>query len=400
MIHAAAQTRGPLDSRLRGNDEKKKACSVKRFLFFLFLSLFMIASLAARAEDAPEKPKENLAKIEKQMEAQKATAASLDAKKQMTATELRDLQAKLVAATDAFTAKQAEQDALEERLAALEAETDKRTEDSDKLEARFRDLSGLLLRLSRLPPALFLFQPEDGADQFHRALLVRALLPRLKAESEALEGSLEGLETSRARLAEQKRLVAGAKQNLAWQRNNLDELVRTRQGSLQKTEEQKAVIVAQLATLADEAKDLRQLMEKVDKASAFSRPKKDFKLRRGMKMPVGGKILRGFGERDADGVASQGLTLAGSNAGPIVAPQDGRVVFAGPFRGYGLIVILEHGGGAHSFLAGFGRVDAEIGQIVEAGEPLGVLPEEKNNARPELYFEWRRGDEPVNPLAP
>ena len=81
----------------------------------------------------------------------------------------------------------------------------------------------------------------------------------------------------------------------------------------------------------------------------------------------------------------------------MVAPRAGKVVFVGPFRGYGLIMILQHANGFHSFMAGFGRIDAEMGQDVVAGEPLGVLPV-KPGGRPELYFEWRRGDEPVDPM--
>ena len=81
----------------------------------------------------------------------------------------------------------------------------------------------------------------------------------------------------------------------------------------------------------------------------------------------------------------------------MVAPRAGRVVFVGPFRGYGQIMILQHANGYHSFLAGFGRIDAEMGQDVAAGEPLGVLPV-KTGGRPELYFEWRHGEEPVDPI--
>jgi septal ring factor EnvC (AmiA/AmiB activator) len=111
---------------------------------------------------------------------------------------------------------------------------------------------------------------------------------------------------------------------------------------------------------------------------------------------VSGAVKRHFGDKDADGVTSEGLTFAAPSGAPIVAPYAGRVVFAGPFRGYGLIIILQHGNAYHSFLSGFGRIDAEMGQDVEAGEPLGVLPI-KAGSKPELYFEWRRGDQPVNP---
>ena len=117
-----------------------------------------------------------------------------------------------------------------------------------------------------------------------------------------------------------------------------------------------------------------------------------------LKWPVSGTVKRHFGDKDADGVTSEGVTLAGPSGAPVVAPYAGRVVFAGPFRGYGLIIILQHGSFYHSFLSGFGRIDTEMGQDVAAGEPLGVLPL-KPGSKPELYFEWRRGDQPIDPTS-
>ncbi|MFA5041584.1 MAG: peptidoglycan DD-metalloendopeptidase family protein, partial [Bdellovibrionales bacterium] len=161
-----------------------------------------------------------------------------------------------------------------------------------------------------------------------------------------------------------------------------------------RTEAQKADIAKRLAALSEEASDLRQLMEKVAK------PRAQKAVRGGsMKLiwPVSGNMRKSFGDKDADGVRSEGLTLAAPSGAPVVAPYPGKVVFAGPFRGYGQIMILQHDNGYYTFLSGFGRIDAEMAQDVDAGEPLGVLPV-KEGAKPELYFEWRRGDKPANPL--
>jgi murein DD-endopeptidase MepM/ murein hydrolase activator NlpD len=179
------------------------------------------------------------------------------------------------------------------------------------------------------------------------------------------------------------------------QQKGLDQMIAMRQGFLQRTEEQKADIARHLAALAEEARDLRQLMEKVAMAHVQKpRPRGALALR----WPVSGIVRKNFGDKDADGVRSEGLTLAAPSGAPVVAPYAGRVVFVGPFRGYGQIMILQHNNGYHSFLSGFGRIDAEMAQEVDAGEPLGVLPV-KEGTKPELYFEWRRGDKPVDPLS-
>jgi septal ring factor EnvC (AmiA/AmiB activator) len=82
--------------------------------------------------------------------------------------------------------------------------------------------------------------------------------------------------------------------------------------------------------------------------------------------------------------------------GQVIAPFDGRIEFAGPFRGYGQILIIEHGDGYHSLLAGLDRIDGEVGQWLVAGEPVGVMP--SDGPGPTLYLELRRHEQPINPL--
>ena len=94
----------------------------------------------------------------------------------------------------------------------------------------------------------------------------------------------------------------------------------------------------------------------------------------------------------------RGLILQPYPGAPIVAPLDGEVRFAGNFRGYGELLILEHSGGYHSLIAGFGRLDARVGQQVLAGEPVGVtaLPQSGTTDNPTLYFEFRSNGQPIN----
>jgi septal ring factor EnvC (AmiA/AmiB activator) len=80
----------------------------------------------------------------------------------------------------------------------------------------------------------------------------------------------------------------------------------------------------------------------------------------------------------------------------VVAPWDGRVEFAGPFRGYGQILIIEHGDGYHSLLAGLERIDVAVGQALVAGEPVGVV--KSGEGKPSLYLELRRHGQPIDPL--
>src|SRR5690606_13335081 len=110
-------------------------------------------------------------------------------------------------------------------------------------------------------------------------------------------------------------------------------------------------------------------------------------------LPVAGRTLSGFGAPSAAGPAT-GLTLAPREGAQVVAPAAGRVAFAGPYRGYGRIVIIEHRGGWTSLVTGLARVDVRIGESLVGGAPLGVA----GPGRPAVSLELRFGGQPVNPL--
>jgi len=115
-------------------------------------------------------------------------------------------------------------------------------------------------------------------------------------------------------------------------------------------------------------------------------------------MPVRGQLVLAYGQRATGAQSdSKGISIATRTQAQVVAPYDGQVVYAGVFRGYGQILIIEHGGRYHTLLAGLERIDAVTGQWILAGEPIGMMggPQERS---PELYLELRHAGQPVNPL--
>ena len=110
--------------------------------------------------------------------------------------------------------------------------------------------------------------------------------------------------------------------------------------------------------------------------------------------PATGPVITAYGQESAKGVTSKGIVIKTRNLAQVVAPFDGAVVFAGPFKGYGNMVIIEHGKGYLSLLAGLDNFDCEIGQMLLAGEPLGQMPDGKDA---KLYMEIRKDSHPVNP---
>jgi septal ring factor EnvC (AmiA/AmiB activator) len=114
-----------------------------------------------------------------------------------------------------------------------------------------------------------------------------------------------------------------------------------------------------------------------------------------MPFPARGQVIGRFGQPNDVGVISKGLTIATRRGAQVIAPHDGLVAFSGPFRGYGLLLIIEHGEGYHTLLAGMARIDATVGQRLLAGEPVGLMGQDE--AKPSLYVELRRQGQPVNP---
>jgi septal ring factor EnvC (AmiA/AmiB activator) len=124
-------------------------------------------------------------------------------------------------------------------------------------------------------------------------------------------------------------------------------------------------------------------------------PARAFAAGRGaMPMPARGTVEVRYGQRDSMGGTSKGLTVRTRDGAQVVAPYDGTIAFAGPFRGYGLLLIIEHTDGYHSLLAGMKRLDGRVGQTVRAGEPVGIM----GDGEPTLYMELRRDGRPINPL--
>jgi septal ring factor EnvC (AmiA/AmiB activator) len=121
-------------------------------------------------------------------------------------------------------------------------------------------------------------------------------------------------------------------------------------------------------------------------------------------MPAQGRRVIKFGDKTQYGRQSQGLVLETRHGGQVVSPCDGRIVYAGEFRSYGQLLIINAGGGYHILLAGLSQIDVQMGQFVLAGEPVGVMAPAAKSAEgkaqgnaPVLYIEFRKNQEPIDP---
>lgn len=403
------------------------------------LAAAMAAPIAA-AEAADPDPA-RLEDVERQLEQESGRIGELDSRAQDLAAQVATLQQELIAAARAAQDSEQQMSQIEATLVALEAEArDAETE----LHARRGQLAAILGALQRLalqPPEAMLLGPATPLDTVRGATLLKVALPAVEGRARDLKRELESLRALQAEIDERRRALAEAAARLAAEREALAVLLEQKRTLQQSTEAERAALADRVALLGRQAADLKELMaqlasppppvpaakpampgidsnavagsETVDPPPAGAQPAALTRLDRptgirafpavqaSLVMPARGRVVGRFGDGEAAGPAGKGVVIATRPAAQVVAPFDGQVVFQGPFRGYGEILILEHAGGYHTLLAGIGRADAVVGQWLLAGEPVGVMAAATGDdpaTSPELYVELRHDGQPINPL--
>lgn len=325
------------------------------------------------------------------------------------------IQLELQQATREEAAQQRAHDRLNNEMAALQEKAAAVRTVLRRTAQREAGALGMMLRLSRLPAALWWLYDGITLDQQKRLLLLRGAAQGLNQQAEAMRRNL--LEAERLRvllIAKQDELLA-AKLRLQERADRLNGMITERQNLVMQRRSEFAALRREMTQLASAATDLRSLLDKMARQEETAptkqgkiktKPDKDAaektgkepNLVEGSLLPVSGMVMRGYGARDDYGISSRGLTLSTKPGARVVAPLNGKAVFVGPFKSYGTIIILQHEGALHSLLAGFSKVDLELGQKVLAGEPIGLAGAGKSGKSAEIYFELRRKGEPINPL--
>ena len=282
-------------------------------------------------------------------------------------------------------------------------------------------LTGALERFSRRPMALSLLRPGSLSDTVHMRALLDTMLPEVKRRTASLRSEID----------RSKALKAQAEGALAALQQEQTELGRRRQ-SLAALETQQRLALRSASgsadreaeralALAEQARDLDALTEDLGRAGALRQqlmqlpgpvirpanpalsqvitsdaptPSASATNAPAFILPVQGRLVTGFGASTPGQPVSRGIALATGSAAQAIAPAAGRVAFAGPYRGYGSIIIIDHGEGWISLVTGLSQIDVHVGETLVAGSPLGLA----GTGRPVVSLELRHNGEAVNPL--
>lgn len=355
---------------------------------------------------AEPSPQQQLKAAQQQLDATKAQQSDLTANDRKLESELTSLRQKLVGATSEADRLSGDLAETEQNLSDLEGTAARRNTQLASQRAQMAELVAILQRLALTPPAAQLMSQTPPLDRLRSNLQIKAILPQLKQRSDELAATVADMRLLRDKLEKQRSRVREQQKRLSNQQDELKKLVTERSKLQESNRARNAALRARADKLAEQAKDLRELVEKTERASAAaaaaataSPPLSAKTLPAGAakRLPVSAPAVTRFGERDALGNISKGLILRPRPGAPIAAPAAGRVAFAGPFRGYGRVVILEHPGNFHTVMAGMGAISVDVGDDVAAGEALGNLSDYREPI-PELYFEVRHKGTPVDPL--
>ncbi len=328
-------------------------------------------------------------------------------------------------------AVEAKVSATQTRLKPLDEKEQGIRKSLDGRRAVIGEVLAALQRIGHRPPPALMSSPEDALQAVRTAMLLGAVLPEMRHEVDALAGDLKDLLNVRKAIDTERDRLKAEVASLDNERTRMTALIGQRQK--QQVERQKALEAeraraTEFAQQADNIKDLIAKLEQgLDPATRAAReaartytspalsalhdpgrltPAVAFASLRGqVPIPVNGVKLRGFGSPDEAGGVEKGVSLATRAGAQVTAPADGWVVYAGPFRSYGQLLILNAGNGYHILLAGMERISVDLGQFVLTGEPVAVMGNGSHiaailatgSSQPVLYVEFRKDGIPVDP---
>jgi septal ring factor EnvC (AmiA/AmiB activator) len=325
----------------------------------------------------------------------------------------------------------------EARLRPLDSREQQIRNSLDSRRSEMVEVLAALQRAGRRTPPALLVRPEDALQSLRTAMLLGSVVPELRARAEKLTGDLTELVTVRKAIATERDRLAADRDKLRDDQTRLAALVDERQRQQSSIERDMAAEGARAITLSQQVDNLQGLIAKMEqdlksaakaaqtaslqgapatlngkpnlgglKDPARLSPAIAFVSAKGLfALPVNGVKIRDFGGSDGAGGVEKGISLATRPGAQVTTPCDGWVVYAGPFRSYGQLLILNAGGGYHVLIAGMERISVNIGQFVLTGEPVAIMGTTSqvasilaaNASQPVLYVEFRKDGTPIDP---
>jgi septal ring factor EnvC (AmiA/AmiB activator) len=401
-------------------------------------------SFPVRAQDKPgdidiDQARRLFEEHQKNLEKLKQDQQSLETETQALDSERANLQSRLIEAGRSAQASEKKLTTLESNLERLVVEEGEIRLALNESRQTIGQMLGVMQVMGREPPPVMVTKRSDALKMVRSAMVLSSFFPKFKEEADRLSKRLTDLDRVLAEGRDQQKRLADEKQEFARLRTEINTLLAEKReklrGNFSRLEDLKVAAsrhtravtdlsdllqrldteVGQRSNLAAYEAELKRLGPIIElkpeaKQIAFVQPGRlkpsiPFEKAKGqLLLPVSGKKIKAFGTRDETGGKSEGISVETREEAQIVAPSDGWVIYAGQFRSYGQLLIINAGGGYHILLAGMDQIYTSVGQFVLAGEPVAVMgkaaPQTSGGAQsrgPALYIEFRKDARPVDP---
>jgi murein hydrolase activator len=408
------------------------------------------------AEDglSRDEAKQKLDQTEQSLQSNRAKEQGLAQELATLAEERAKLNSALIEAGQRVQGSEAKLSETEGKLAELTEQVNViQSSITERKEAIVKMLSAMQ-RIGRTPPPALVTRRDDALAVVRSAMLLAEVFPELKYQADNLSRELEGLVGLESGIREQRDAEKRETDRLGADRAALDRLLEERRRATAQGEAELADIRRVAADQAQAVTDLNELIVRLDaeiakveiaqydaelaaeralrtreQQQALATPDNEsvveikpqsarvafaspgrlkpalpFEAAKGsLRLPAQGRKMTRFGDTDGGGATLKGISLQTRDEARITAPADGWVVYAGAFRSYGQLLIINAGGGYHILLAGMSRIDVGLGQFVLAGEPIAEMgnmagsSRGNTGSRPVLYVEFRKDGAPIDP---
>ena len=376
-----------------------------------------LAQPAAAQEDTESASQQRLQDLGDQITEGEARLETMEQDADRIRQEYAALQKQMVTLARQIQDLESDIDETQQRLDSLQQEEIVAAAALRQQAADMAETLAAMQRLSQTPASTLMAKPEDIDTMARTALLFDAILPALNEQAAQLRARIAELDTIRTAIRQDQAVLEQRQAALEGDRKEMTRLAADKNRQQQRLAKAMEAERQRVAKLAAEAQDLEDLIARLGATQQTPADRQapllgtmgkpidslPFKQAKGrLTLPASGLIIRRFNQRGADGMRSRGIRVETGALAQVTSVWDGNIVFAGPFRDYGQLLIIDHGQGYHSLLAGMARIEVDIAQWVLAGEPVGIMHANNNSGgrggKPGLYLELRQGGQSIDPL--
>lgn len=364
------------------------------------LSALLVASLlvagAAQAQAPRDKLSDTLTHLKSSKQEEEQLRAKLDGSKR----EVESLRKDATELAADLQAAERRVSSEEKRAARLGSQLTQKERDFEARRAEYAATIASLLRVQRLPATALIADSDHAQEVLRTARAMQHVNGALAARAAQLRSDVVALEKLRSSAEASKQRLARDSAVLNEKQKRLNRDLAKRQDLQKQLSRDLASAQKRVAELSRASASLQELIGKLESDRANVASQSTVKrlppttARGRWKQPVAGRVLHRFGERKNANEKYRGLVLSSRAGATVVAPSAGEVVFTGPFRDYGRMVLVKHANGMISLLAGLGSISVTLNQTIGAGEPLGGMGGAGNT---NLYYELREGSKPIDP---